>query len=201
MDGGSGRPRGGRSLRPMTDQEHHGVRGPVRRTPPATSIRLEALCRELDAVACQSDGLPAAEVLAACWPAVVSVATVETVLVDEALRDAPTATADRHRDATRHRQVTLLAAIAEALGADVVDQRRGDALQLGDRDETSSDEAAIHLDWWTGDQETSLLAALQLKDRLRGLLSDVATDQTATYPVRRTAILAAAALSLRSAAH
>lgn len=128
----------------------------------------------------------------------VSVATVETVLIDEGLRDAPTPTAYRHRDATRSRQVTLLAAIAEAIGADVVDQRRDAALQLGDRSETSPDEAAIHLDWWTGDQAASLVAALQLKDRFRGLLGDVVDDQTATYAVRRAAILAAAALSLRS---
>lgn len=180
----------------MTDHEHQS--GPDRRTPPATSARLEALLRELDSLA---DGLPAAEVLAACWPAVVSVATVETVLVDEALRDAPTAAAYRHRDASRNRQLALLAAVGDAIGADVVDQRRDDALQLGDRYETSPDEVAVHLDWWTGDHGPSLLAALELKERLRGLLGDVAGDQVASAAVRSAAVLAAHALSLRGAHH
>lgn len=54
----------------------------------------------------------------------------------------------------------------------------------------------MHLDWWTGDQEASLLAALELKNHLSGRLAAIAADQAASDVVRTAAITCEVVLRL-----
>jgi hypothetical protein len=205
VENASGAGRGGRTVRGMTDDldgtpagDQAGSR-PVRRTTlPTTSQRLAQLGRDLEDLDRATD-LPAAELLGRCWPAVLSVAAVETVLVDEGLRDAPGPVVRRHRQATRGHQAELLQALVDALGADQVDQRRGDALLLGDERETSADEAGMHLGWWLGDDGPSLQAAIELKKQLRGPLRAVVADPAGGDAVRLAAALAEVALHLAPA--